>query len=346
MSMEIAVKREDSPQVPVAFRLLGAFQLTVGGRPEWLGPEQAQRLLVKLLAARCVPVGNEELMRAIWDEVPGPGATTQALHHLVCVARRHLAAAGLRDVLVNGRGTYLLDVPPALVDVHMLHALTARARELSRDGGKGAVALLEQAVSLRAGEPLAGLRGAWIERYRHTLAEELDTAEQSFYETAIMHGEAHDRLPGLSALHRDRPGDERLTWLYMHALYRTGQQAEALAVKQESDRYLRDEYGMDCGKALNDLYQRILNKDDTLLTPGAVRFPAGEAGAQARPPGHPDPQASQREPDAGQHQATGQRQETGTPTVSNVFNGPVDVRYGVIGPQTIHGSQIIHGAPR
>jgi DNA-binding SARP family transcriptional activator len=351
MSKEIAIKDEDSAQVPAAFRLLGAFQLTVGGRPEWPGPEQAQRLLVKLLAARCVPVANEELMRAIWDEVPGPGATAEALHHLVGVARRRLTAAGLQDVLVNGRGTYRLDIPPALVDVHVFHALTARARELARDGDQDAVALLEQALLLRAGEPLAGLRGDWIDRYRHTLAGELRAAEQSLYEAAIAGGEAHDRLPGLSALHRGHPDDERVTWLYMHALYRTGQQAEALAVKQESDRYLRDEYGMDCGRALNELYQRILNRDDTLLTPEAVWFPAGETGPRVRQLRHPDARAGQQarhgeadpppadaEDTASGDRTAGQRRETATPTVSNVLNGQIDARYAVFGPQFNYGA--------
>src|SRR5580658_3885427 len=147
MSKQIAIKAEivqAGEREPVAFRLLGAFHMNVADRSLWLGPEQAQRLLVKLLAAKCMPVGNGELMQAIWDDVTGRGATPEALHHRVVVARRSLAGAGLVDVLVNGRGSYRLDVPPAHVDVHVFHELIARAREAARAGDQSAVTLIEQ----------------------------------------------------------------------------------------------------------------------------------------------------------------------------------------------------------
>jgi DNA-binding SARP family transcriptional activator len=356
MSMEIAIRHEvvDGEQEPVCFRLLGGFRLTVAGQSESPGPEQSQRLLVKLLAARCMPVDNDELIRAIWDKVPGPGATSEALHHLVGVARRRLADAGFQGVLNNGRGTYRLEIPPAQVDIHVFHALTARARELSREGDRDAVVLLEQALRLRSGEPLAGLRGDWVDRYRQTLTAEIRTAEQSFYEGAIRHGEAHDQLPGLSALHRDHPDDERVTWLYMHALYRDGEQMEAVQVKQDFDRHLRDEYGMDCGNALNDLFQRILRKDAALLTPEAVSFPSGGSGARVRPPGRPfphdgqdkrqaepDPSSAAQDDSSSGDRAAGQWHEgSGVPAVTNIFNERVNAKHAVF------GQQIIYGTPR
>jgi DNA-binding SARP family transcriptional activator len=354
MGKEIAIKGEivqREEEELVVFRLLGAFHMSVAGRSQWPGPEQVQRLLVKLLAANGMPVGNDELMRAIWNEVPGTGATSESLHHLVGVARRSLATVGLEGVLVNERGSYRLDVPPAQVDIHVFHVLTARAREAARVSGQDAVVLLEQALRLRAGEPLAGLRGDWIDRYRQTLVDELWAAEQALYETAIKHGEAHERLPGLSALHRDRPDDERMTWLYMHALYRDGQQIEALEVKREFERYLRDSYGMDCGRALNDLSQSILRQDAALLTPEAVSFPVGQTGARAMGLGPQGSRADQdgREAEPDQPPAdqaggspgdetAGQRREAPAAPASYVFNGSVDARYAVIGPQFNNGA--------
>lgn len=356
MSMEIAIRHKvaDSEQEPVCFRLLGGFRLTVAGQSQSPGPEQTQRLLVKLLAARCMSVDNDELMRAIWDRVPGPGATSEALHHLVGVARRRLADAGFQSVLSNGRGAYRLEIPPAQVDIHVFHTLIARARELCRAGDRDAVALLEQALRLRSGEPLAGLRGDWIDRYRQTLTAELRTAEQSFYEEAIRYGEAHDQLPGLSALHRDRPDDERVTWLYMHALYRGGEQMEALQVKRDFDRHLIEEYGSNCGNALNDLQQRILRKDAALLAPEAVSFPSGEVGARIRPPDHPDPRdgqdkrptepepssADQDESPSDDRAADQRHERPAAPAVTNIFNKRVNAEHAVF------GQQIIYGTPR
>ena len=355
MSREIAIRSEVGPPQPVAFALLGAFRLRVGGRAESPGPEQVQRLLVKLLAAKAAPIANDELLQAIWDEVPGPAATAESLHHLVGVARRRLASVGLPDVLVNGRGNYRLDVPPALVDVHQFHALTARARELAREYDPRAVKLLDEALGLRRGEPLAGLRGDWVNRYRLTLEGELLAAEQALCETAIQHDQAGDRLPRLSSLYRERPDDERLTWLLMHALYRTGRRAEALTVKLEFGARLSDAFGLDCGKAIDDLYLRILNNDESLLAPGAVNFPPGQPGARPRTPRHPDQPAERQEQEAGAGQAQAGQAQAGqpdtiagdeaagseldipAPTVSNVFHGAVDVRKGVIGVQVVQG---------
>jgi DNA-binding SARP family transcriptional activator len=345
MSREIATMAENRPQIPPAFRLLGAFQVTAGSREVWRGTPQAQRMLVKLLAARGVAVTVDELMRAIWDDDSGSAASPEGVHRLAVLARRCLAQAGLPDTLVNEHRRYRLDVPPALVDVHQFHELTDRARDQVRAGDQRAIGLLEQAIALHSGEPLAGLAGSWVDRYRLTLTEELRTAKVSLYEAAIRNGQAGARLAGLSQLYRESPGDERVTWLLMHALVRTGQQPRALAVKQEFARYLRDEYGLDCGNALNQLGQRILNNDADLLTPEAVSFPGGQAGTggwrqNAADSGDvpPDPHAERDRPedDTGSAPASGdregKRQQPAASTVTQI-NGAVDARYAVFGIQ-------------
>jgi DNA-binding SARP family transcriptional activator len=356
MSKEIANRHDEgAPAVGrgvFAFRLLGAFQMTVGGQPLWPGPEQEQRLLVKLLAAGAMPVSNGELMEAIWDEIPGRGATLEALYHLVAALRRRLAAAGLEGVLTNANGTYRLDVSTAHIDVHVFHALTARARKLARDDDQRAVPLLDEALQLRSGEPLAGLRGQWIDGYRHTLTEELRATELALYETAIRHGESCERLPGLSTLLRDRPDDELVVWLYMHALYRAGQQTQALAVKRQFSEHLLETNGVENGEALDDLYQRILDKDNDLLAPEAISFPAGEAGARMRRPARQDPRADQQSKREQPHQpptdsdgtssgdpAGSERQETATASSSFVFNGLVHAKGAHFGTQVNHGVQ-------
>jgi DNA-binding SARP family transcriptional activator len=341
MANEIAIRAVDSPARPVSFRLLGAFQVIVGGRAVTVGPPQVQRLLVKLLAANGAPVSTEELMAAVWDDAYGPGASNERVHGLAAVARRGLADAGLPDVLVNEYRKYRLGVPSALVDVHQFHDLTARARELAREGDQRAVGTLDQAMALCAGEPLAGLDGGWVDRYRLTLTAELRTTETMLYEAAIRHGEAYERLPRLSALHRERPEDERVAWLYMHALYRVGQAANALAVRQEFRRHLREAYGMDDCRALDDLEQRILRKDDDLLTPEAVSFPGSGAGPQSRPRGaaaspdaaKPGADAEPDDPPSGPQSA----QPTATPSVINWFDAPVDARHAVFGTQVNNG---------
>jgi DNA-binding SARP family transcriptional activator len=343
VSGEIAIRDGEEGRGPVAFRLLGAFRMIRGSQPHPPGPPQQQRLLVKLLAAKGMPVANDELMAAIWDDVPGPGATPESLYHLVGAARRTLAAAGLGDVLHNAGGTYWLGIPAPCVDVHVFHARTERARALDREGNRRAVGLLEEALGLCYGEPLAGLAGRWAGGYRYTLAEEIRAAQLALYQTALRHGESRERLPGLSTLLRDRPEDELVAWLYMNALYRAGQPARALEVKREFSAQLLETNGTENGRALDDLYQRILARDECLLSPEALDFPGGEPGTRARPPGsHHDQDQEREEPrqpdaDAPADTGAGQRQEPAPAGPHLVFNGPVNAENGVFGTQINYG---------
>ena len=349
MSHEIAIPAENSPQIPAAFRLLGAFQVTVGSQEVWSGTPQVQRMLVKLLAARGAAVTMDELIRAIWDDDSGSAASPEGVHRLAVMARRCLTQAGLPDALVNEHLRYRLDVPPALVDVHQFHELADRAREQARAGDQRAIGLLEQAIALHSGEPLAGLAGGWVDRYRLTLTEELRMAKVSLYEAAIRHGEASTRLAGLRQLHLESPDDERVTWLFIHALIRTGQQPRALAVKQEFARHLRDEYGLDCGNALDQLCQRILNNDVGLLTPEAVSFPGCEPGAEGWRQGAADPgdarpethaERDRPEDDTGSAPRGGDQaaeRQPAAPSTVNYISGPTDARYAVFGTQINYG---------
>ena len=341
MSGEIAIRDGEEGRGPVTFRLLGAFRIIRGGQSYLPGPAQQQRLFVKLLAAKGMPVANDELMTAIWDDVPGPGATPEALYHLVGAVRRTLATAGLDEVLHNANGTYWLDVPPAHVDVHMFHARTERARALDRDGDQRAVGLLEDALGLCYGEPLAGLPGRWVDGYRYTLAEEIRVAQLGFYQTALKHGEARERLPGLSTLLRERPDDELVAWLYIHALNRAGQPTRALEVKRKFSAQLFETNGTENGRALDDLYQRILARDKDLLSPEALDFPGGVPGTRARHHGQDQEREEPRQPDADTSApgdtAASQRQEPAAAGLSYVFNGPVHADHGHFGPRYRYG---------
>ena len=375
VTKEIAVQPGPGPG-PIGFRVLGPFQMTVGGQPWELGPEQEQRLLVALLDARGARVPHGRLMEAIWDDQP-EGAL-DALYHLAHALRRRFKAAGQERVLSAVNGTYMLAISADCVDVHRFHALVEQARQSAGHDDGRAVGLLEQALRLHRGEPLAGMRGRWVDNYRHGLVEERRAIELALYEAAIRRGESRDRLPGLQALFRERPQDEWVAWLLMHALYRAGRQSEALAVRQEVDEHL-DTIAVASLKALRELYDRILRQDDDLLQPEALSFPVGLAGVRARALGrpgshapHPDqdqleksamnePQgdviedARSREGTAvldqephGQPGADGQpsgyqdadpQRQAGAdsrPQTSIVFNGPVDARRGVIGTKNVY----------
>jgi DNA-binding SARP family transcriptional activator len=257
---------------PAAFRLLGAIELETEGARLDLGADQDQRLLVALLAAKGMPVSRDRLMDIIWDGVP-PTAASSALHQLVRALRRRLELAGLNDALPrSANGTYRLDVPAAQVDLHQFHACTSRARELVYHDDQLAAEALDQALRLCRGEPLAGLTGSRIDAYRHTLTEEYRSAELTYHEVALRLGKHQEQIASLSRLFRDRPGDEWVAWLYMHALYRSGRQEEAFAAYQKVRSHLGRTTATGSLPVLTDLYERMLRGDAGVLRPEAMRF--------------------------------------------------------------------------
>ena len=82
-------------------------------------------------------------------------------------------------------------------------------------------------------------------------------------------------MPELEALARDHPLRESLRGLLMRALYRSGRQADALAVMQDTRATLRDELGLDPGQAL----QRAREGDPA---PGSLALPHDRAGRRRR----------------------------------------------------------------
>src|SRR5690606_31581522 len=140
---------------------------------------------------------------------------------------------------------------------------------------------LNRALALWDGETLAGVPGPHAEAQRTRLEEWrlqlLDSRLDMDLEQGC-HAEAVSELTALTAAH---PLRERLRELLMLALYRSGRQAEALAVYADTRRLLADELGVDPRPGLQELQQRILRADPHLAEPSS---PAPEpAPAPVRP---------------------------------------------------------------
>src|SRR5919199_1362829 len=81
----------------------------------------------------------------------------------------------------------------------------------------------------------------------------------------------------------ENPFRERLRAQLMLALYRSGRQAEALAVYQRPRRTLVEELGIAPGESLRQLEQAILAHDPSLDTPAGGRAGPGVFGPPAPP---------------------------------------------------------------
>ncbi|MFD8882588.1 BTAD domain-containing putative transcriptional regulator [Streptomyces erythrochromogenes] len=268
------------------FAVLGPVRAWRGGEALPSGTPQQRALLAVLLLRDGRTATAPELIDAIWGEDP----PQQALATIRTYASRlrKVVAPGL---LVTESGGYAIRLrSAATLDLGVARSLAADADSARAAGDRSlARTLLARALDLWEGEPLAGVPGPHAETERTRLAEWrlqlLETRLDLDLEVGH-HAEAVSELTALTAAH---PLRERLRELLMLALYRSGRQAEALAVYADTRRLLADELGVDPRPELAALQQRILNADADLAraedpVPAAAAAPVRPAQLPATVP--------------------------------------------------------------
>ncbi|EFL16807.1 BTAD domain-containing putative transcriptional regulator [Streptomyces sp. C] len=243
------------------FAVLGPVRAWRGAEALPSGSPQQRALLAVLLLRDGRTATAPELIDAIWGEDP----PQQALATIRTYASR-LRKVLEPGLLVSDAGGYAVRLRhQEALDLGIARSLAADA-EKARAAGDRALArtLLARALEMWDGEPLAGVPGPHAETERTRLSEWrlqlLETRLDLDLEVG-QHAEAVSELTALTAAH---PLQERLRELLMLALYRSGRQAEALAVYADTRRLLADELGVDPRPELSALQQRILNADAEL----------------------------------------------------------------------------------
>ncbi|MER7949178.1 BTAD domain-containing putative transcriptional regulator [Streptomyces sp. NPDC096079] len=257
------------------FGVLGPVRAWRDGEPVPTGSPQQRALLAALLLRGGRTATAHELIDALWGEEP----PSQALAAVRTYASR-LRKALDPKVLVSESGGYALRT--TALDVTAAQELAAEADRLRAAGDRTAAReRLAEALDLWDGEVLASVPGPYAETQRTRLEEWRLTLLETRLDIDLeigAHAEAVSELTALTAAH---PLRERLRELLMLALYRSGRQAEALAVYADTRRLLADELGVDPTPELSRLQQRILQADAELARP--VEEPAPTAAPVARP---------------------------------------------------------------
>ncbi len=259
------------------FAVLGPVRAWRDGEPVPTGSPQQRALLAALLLRGGRTATASELIDALWGEE----SPSQALAAVRTYASRLRKALGPK-VLVSESGGYALRTSAAALDVATAQELGAEAEKLRAAGDRaGARDRLAEALDLWDGEVLASVPGPYAETQRTRLEEWRLTLLETRLDIDLevgAHAEAVSELTALTAAH---PLRERLRELLMLALYRSGRQAEALAVYADTRRLLADELGVDPTPELSRLQQRILQADAELARPVEEAAPA--AAPVARP---------------------------------------------------------------
>ncbi|WP_129265005.1 BTAD domain-containing putative transcriptional regulator [Streptomyces sp. M3] len=262
--------RERAADTDLRFTVLGPVRAWRGSELLPSGSPQQRALLAALLLRDGRTATAAELIDALWGEDP----PSQALATVRTYASRLRKILG-QETLVSESGGYAVRIPREALDLTLAQDLAAEA-EKARGGGDRCQArtLINKLLGLWDGEALASLPGPYAENQRTSLEEwrlQLTETRLDLDLEVGCHAEAVSELTALTAAH---PLRERLRELLMVALYRSGRQAEALAVYADTRRLLAEELGVDPRPELAQLQQRILRADEELARPADEPAPA------------------------------------------------------------------------
>ncbi|MCW8375485.1 AfsR/SARP family transcriptional regulator [Streptomyces justiciae] len=266
------------PVLPLRFSVLGPVRAWRGEEPLAMGSPQQRALLAALLLREGRTATAAELIDALWGEEP-PSQALAAVRTYASRLRKVLDPG----VLVSDAGGYAIrSLGEGALDVTVAQEWATEA-EKARSAGDlcHAREVLARALALWDGEVLAGVPGPYASSQRVRLEEWRLQLLESRLDMDLeqgCHAEAVSELTALTAAH---PLRERLRELLMLALYRSGRQAEALAVYADTRRLLADELGVDPRPGLKELQQRILQADPGLAEPSSPR--AEPAATPVRP---------------------------------------------------------------
>jgi DNA-binding SARP family transcriptional activator len=273
-------RRAGSSAEPAAlsFAVLGPVRARRGEEAVGTGSPQQRALLAALLLREGRTATAAELIDALWGEEP-PSQALAALRTYASRLRKVLDPG----VLVSESGGYAVrGLGEGALDLAVAQELAAEAEKARGAGDPGrARAALGRALALWDGEALAGVPGPYADAQRVRLEEWRLQLLESRLDMDLEQGCHAEAVSELTALTAEHPLRERLRELLMLALYRSGRQAEALAVYTDTRQLLADELGVDPRPGLRELQQRILRADPGLAEPSS---PAPEpAAAPVRP---------------------------------------------------------------
>src|SRR5712691_10905835 len=246
---------------PPQFTLLGPLSVSRDGEPATIGGQKPRALLAVLLLEPNRVVSRDQLIDALWGEAP-PDTARNTIQVYVSQLRKLLPDR----MLETAPPGYRLIVDPETVDLFRFVRLCEEGRTRLADGdATGAAETLRAALALWRGAPLEDLPSEPFAHAEIARLEELRLAALEDRIDADLALARHGQLvPELERLVVEEPLRERPRAQLMLALYRTGRQADALAVYQRARKTLVDELGIEPGESLRKLERAILAQDPSL----------------------------------------------------------------------------------
>ncbi|TDV53605.1 AfsR/SARP family transcriptional regulator [Actinophytocola oryzae] len=244
------------------FSVLGSTEVTADGVQQELGGVKQRAILGYLVLHANKVVPTSQILAAMWEGNPPPTAR-KMVQNAVSGIRRMLANDPNAPELLTHAPGYQLRVATDDVDLFRFRALVREGRAAITDGMPShGVELLRDALSMWRGRALADLVETgigWSELA--AIEDERLSALEDRLDAELVCGRHREITPELEVLTATEPLRERLCLQFMLALYRSGRQADALRVYRRTREALIDGLGLEPGRELRELQQRILEHD-------------------------------------------------------------------------------------
>ncbi|MDX8148257.1 BTAD domain-containing putative transcriptional regulator [Lentzea sp. BCCO 10_0061] len=231
------------------YRLLGPLEVVLDGEPVPVPAGRGRVLLATLLLRANRFTSVDELVERLWEGAPPD--LDRAHKTLQTVVMRLRQALGEANCVRHEPGGYLAEIEPEQLDLLRFRALVARQQ-------------FGPALALWRGPVLGNVASESLHRDEvPSLVEEQLAALEQRIEADLTAGRSVDLVPELQDLTRRHPLRDRFWGHLMLALYRSGQQAGALATYRQVSEMLADELGIDPAPALSELHEQILRGEVT-----------------------------------------------------------------------------------
>ncbi|HTQ17102.1 BTAD domain-containing putative transcriptional regulator [Mycobacterium sp.] len=248
----------------LGFNVLGALQMTVGGKPVTLGTPKQKAILASLIINRNHPVASDRLISDAWEDRP-PDKPDGSLHTYIAELRKLLKEAGLDDKTVLARKPpgYQLALAEDQCDIGRFQAKSAAGvRALNEGRFQQGRLFLVAALSEWKGAVLADLRDLqFAQVFGTALGRDYLTTLEKWAEAEIACGRASVVLSRLEELVTEHQYEEPLWAQLITALYVTERQTDALAACRRLRKILRDDQGADPIPRIQQLEERILRQE-------------------------------------------------------------------------------------
>lgn len=251
--------------------VLGPLVLSARGTPVPIAGRRERCVLANLAVrvGEVVPVAS--LLDLVWGDDP-PRTAHKSVQTAVANLRTMIRRAwpdGAEPRVVTEGGGYRLAADTCTVDIVEFESLAEVGRDaLARSDGAKALAALSSATALwRGTEPAELGDGAEAAIAAQRLRERRLDVLAGRLDAELVVGRHDAVLAELGSLCQTWPNRERFHELFMLALYRSGRQAEALAVYRQLRSALIEGFGIEPGASARALEQRILDQDPRLFAP-------------------------------------------------------------------------------